>query len=257
MADFNQQDSFPEPNGDAPESNPFESPSATAETESEYVTRASGALNPWISMWMQPRHTVRQMLETAPKRWVVLLAILAGIGLLLDQMIYLCLGSDFTSRVIILVFLLVFCTILGVLLLYLYGFLLAAAGRSLGGVGRAIECRTAYAWSAIPTVWMVPVYLVAALVVVAYGSEVLLSDVLTKLQDGVDFEVQLLPTWLKIVSALAVVTRIWQIILSSQSIGEAHQFSSGKGFLTFVFANLMLIGIALTIFLPLSLMLSI
>src|SRR5262245_45012540 len=36
-------------------------------------------LNPWFSMWVMPRATMRQILDTNPSRFVHLLAILGGI----------------------------------------------------------------------------------------------------------------------------------------------------------------------------------
>ena len=35
--------------------------------------------NPWISMWVHPRRTIRQIVETNPERKVLLLAAISGI----------------------------------------------------------------------------------------------------------------------------------------------------------------------------------
>jgi hypothetical protein len=196
------------------------------------------------------------MLETDPTRYVLLLAVLGGIGLFLDQTIYLSLGEDFSTRIVILVGVLVGGAIVGVLALYVYGFLLKLAGRAVGGVGTAADCRTAFAWSNIPAAWLVPVYSCTALVVLFIGSETLLSDMFEELEAGTEFSMELLPMWLKLISAMAVITRLWQIVLTCQSIGEAHQVSSGKGLLALILANFILMGLVVVVAISLQLSLS-
>lgn len=241
--------------GDPELENPYASPAPSQPPQDEYITHSAEKLNPWISMWMNPRATVRQMLETDPTRHLLLLATLGGIGFFLDQLIYMSLGEDFSTRVMLLMVLLVGGAVVGVVALYLYSLFLRMGGRMLGGVGTAAGCRTAFAWSNIPTVWLVPVYLCLAVAVVTVGSDALLSDTIAKLEAGADYSIELLPTWLKAISALAVVSRLWQIVLTCQAIGEAHQMSSGKGLLAFIIANLMLSGVVVVGVIALQLLL--
>lgn len=151
-------DGFPKPqdNFDV-QQNPFVSPVAEESRGEGYKTTIDEPLNPWFSMWLKPRATVRQQLDTDPKRYVLLLAAIAGASNNLDQAIEFAepIGSFFVALIVVLV-----CGAIGGLIwLYLGGWLIGITGRSLGGVGRAAEVRTAMAWSNIPTVWMLPLSL--------------------------------------------------------------------------------------------------
>ena len=217
-----------------------------------HISSQGELLNPWFSMWMRPRETVRQMLHTGQSRHLALLAILGGIGVFLDQIVFASLGESYAGRLVMLVVFVIGGAIVGLVGLTVYCWLLAFAGRSLGGVGTAADCRTAYAWSNIPNVWLLPVYIVTALAVVIYGSEALLADLFRRLDAGEEFSMLLFPVWLRAVFAIGMMSRLWQLVLTCQSIAEAHRVSSGKGLFTFMIANVMFGGLVVAVAIPLQ-----
>ena len=55
------------------------------------------SLNPWFSIWLQPRATMQQILDTDPARLVLMLAIIAGFFEALDQAVIQDLGDRMAS----------------------------------------------------------------------------------------------------------------------------------------------------------------
>ena len=67
-----------DPNLGYPE-NPFAAPLAVEAEGPVEPTRFSEQLNPWISIWTQPRATIRQIVDTDPQHMTVAIVMMAGI----------------------------------------------------------------------------------------------------------------------------------------------------------------------------------
>lgn len=251
MADDRFDQGFPPPADHANAPNPFASPTSVETLSDQYITRAAEPLNPWFSMWLKPRQTVRQQLDTDPTKYIFLLAALGGISGNLDKIAEHSVGQDLPFRVGILAGVIVGGAIGGVIWLYLAGWLAGISGRRLGGVGDAADLRTALAWSQIPTVWLLPFSLAFAAAFIFFGAEAIYGAMVADQDPAQDFSFSDLPVWMLLFAATAVVVGLWQIVITCQSVGEAHQISSGKGFLSLLIAGIMLAGLALVIVLPL------
>ena len=59
-------------------------------------------LNPWFSMWLHPRQTIRQIVSTNPDRLVVLLAAVGGIAEALTNAASDSKGDDISLQAILL-----------------------------------------------------------------------------------------------------------------------------------------------------------
>ncbi len=105
-------------------------------------------INPWREVWLHPRNTIKAILKYNPKYMVLPLAALAGIANsaiefeLMDGIIG---GSSFIGSSIV-------AALLGILSLYISGFLLSLTGRWLKGKANALKLRAAVAWSGVPIV---------------------------------------------------------------------------------------------------------
>lgn len=182
-------------------------------------------MNPWISIWLKPRQTIRQILDTDPKRGVLLLAVAGGMADVLVQG----LGS-FVEMKIHLAIAAVICMVLGGLFglfgLYLLGWLYRWVGKWFGGQARNVEVRAALAWTQdVPVLWLFGLW--AALLLVT-GGDLLKFQGKTAPPAG---EVTLLAALFSVVlGAATVVVALWRFILGCKAIAEAHRFSGWKGF---------------------------
>jgi hypothetical protein len=217
---------FPKRQDDFATQNPFVSPMAVESREHGYVTRSGELLNPWVSMWTKPRETVRQQLETDPEKHVLLLGVLIGVlGQLGNNSIAR--WPEISHRVAALAGLMVVGALIGILWIYLGGWLTAVAGRMLGGLGRALECRTALAWSTIPGLWMTPLNVPICLYYLSVGPAAIVP---VDPNPSLWAQFAILPPWMLGIMAIGMLVGFWQMVILSKAIGEAHQFSSLRGF---------------------------
>lgn len=226
MANPNDDLGFPKRNDDFGTQNPFVSPRAVETQSYGYITRPDEPLNPWVSMWTKPRQTVRQQLDTDPAKHVLLLGVLIGVfGQFGNNAIAR--SPDFSLRVATLAGLMVVGALFGILWIYFGGWLTSVAGRMLGGLGRALECRTALAWSIIPGLWMTPLNLLICLYYLSVGPAAIIP---VDRNPNLWAQFEILPPWMLGIMAIGMLVALWQMVILSKAIGEAHQFSSLRGF---------------------------
>lgn len=112
-------------------------------------------LNPWVSMWTQPRATIRQIVAEDPEKMVLVLVLLATLPGVLAEILKWSPGDDlFTTvqRIVGVAADLVF----GLFGLYIGARLLSWTGQWLGGHASLKELRAVIAWSNIPEIWALP-----------------------------------------------------------------------------------------------------
>ena len=179
----------------------------------------------WIAIWVEPRQTIRRIVNADPKRGVLLLAMSAGAANVLMM------GWNVSSqaRLPIAPLFLVGGTLLGALFgvlgLYLFGWCYRWVGSWMGGVAKNIEVRAAIAWVEVPTLFAFGMWV---LLILAGGDPA---------PAGMGFNV-----WFVL---LAIIVGIWRTVLASQTLGEVHRFSGWKGFGTLIIPQAIL-------FIPLS-----
>jgi hypothetical protein len=175
-------------------------------------------LNPWFSIWLRPRVTMRQILDTDPRRNVHLLAVLsgivAGLGLPLEHEIAKAIPMGMAVLALVGVVVGALVSLVG---LYVGGFMVALTGRWLGGRGNGVAIRSALAWSSIPSIWggllLLPRYVLVA------GKPNPLDSA------GMPGN---LPA-LFLVAVLGIIQctiAVWQLVIMLKCIGEAHGFSA-------------------------------
>lgn len=207
---------------------------------------AARAVNPWNSMWTRPRETVRHLVETDPKRMVLVLAALAGVSQMLNRASIKSLGDTLSTPVILLAALLLG-PLFGIVALYIGGALIAWTGKWIGGSAPASHIRTALAWGNLP--------IAASLVVWVADLALFGHDNFTTAKPRLQASHGL--SFLLMLSGLvSAVLGIWAIVLMVKGVGEVQGFSAWKALGNVLLAGLVLVvpiivlGIAAAVLIP-------
>jgi hypothetical protein len=107
------------------------------------------ALNPWWGIWVQPRETIRTIMETDPKMHFWVLVTFYGLIRAVSWGVQVGLGDMFSPAGVA-GFILIIGPIAGIIGVYLTGALLGLVGRFMGGKADSQEIRMVLAWAALP-----------------------------------------------------------------------------------------------------------
>src|ERR1700722_4302594 len=107
------------------------------------------AENPWLSIWIHPRETIRAIIETHLKYGFLILCVFNGLPMALNFAQNFSLVSVFPTWSIV-VAALVICPFLGYISIYISSWLLSITGKWVGGKGAFQPIRAAVAWSNVP-----------------------------------------------------------------------------------------------------------
>lgn len=105
--------------------------------------------NPWWGIWVQPRKTIRRIIETDPKMNFWVLVVFYGVIRAISWGIQTGVG-DYYSPAEVAGFILFGGPLIGITGVYLTGALLRMVGRLLGGAADGQHVRTVLAWAAVP-----------------------------------------------------------------------------------------------------------
>jgi len=174
---------------------------------------------PWLYIWNKPRMTIRAIIDSEPEKYVLILAILAGITRILAQAFGYYMGSsymrDIVPLLVIIVASLLFGAASGLISLLISGAVLKWSGNLLGGQASAQEVRTAVAWSSVPSiVWL----LLWVPLLAVFGNEM----------SAIYPEVNANPSVLLCGSLLGTVSGLWSGVLLIVTLSEVHRFSNWR-----------------------------
>ncbi len=176
-------------------------------------------LNPLLTIWTQPKETVRQLIEENKIGLSVLLVMIAGIGgvitALQDSGWFLDL-----SPILLIIGILITGLLSGLLNLGISTLLYTGIGKLYGGHGKLRDMAIAIGPMMIPQVFVVPVLILFALY---YGERFFMVPEafgITSISLGAYLFLTL----------LTATASIWSIVISSKAIGVVHGFSSWRGF---------------------------
>ncbi len=188
----------------------------------------------WLSILMRPRATIRVLADQGSLRHVILLAVLGGFAHTVLRSFVRRAGNLFTIRI-----LLVLCAATGVVLgmagVFLGGLLFRWTGRWFGGRASAREVRTALAWSAVPRVWALLLWV--PLLVYFHGDLFRAKS----LQMGPHAPGEIV---LKVVGVTQLVFGAWSLVICLLGIAEVHRFSLWRA-VAAVLSGVSLIGLPL------------
>jgi Yip1 domain len=190
------------------------------------------SMNPWTSIWLKPRATIQNIVDSNPTRWVLLLAALAGFSSALDQASLKSMGDKYEMPVIF-VMAAIAGPICGIIGLYIGGALLRWTGAWIGGQDSAQHIRAAVAWSSVPYIWALLLWIPAVLL---FGNE--LFTIETPVMDA---NLTLLMMYLG-VGVLQLAIAIWAIIVFLKCLGQVQGFSAWKALGNTVLAVLVILA---------------
>ncbi len=119
--------------------------------------QSEGKLNPWFSILYKPRKTIQQIIDNDPRKYILLLAAIHGTVNIAARQFPVSLLNDASPDLSALYkySLIVFLSgpIGGIIVLYLFSFLIRISGILLKGQGTPQTIRAAIAWSSVPYIW--------------------------------------------------------------------------------------------------------
>jgi len=189
--------------------------------------------NPWLSIWTEPRKTVRSIVNTDPKFGFVFLSAIYGFPMALNLSQNFSLGASIPLWAILMGSLII-CTIFGMIGISISSWLLHVTGRWIGGKGTFQTIRTAVTWSNVPNVVAI---LMWAVMIGMFGRAVFTSAFsathFVGTQAGIIF----------IVFLLQAVASIWGFVILLQGLGEVQGFSAWKALLNVLIPFVVIVAI--------------
>lgn len=182
---------------------------------------------------VHPRATMRRILDAGRDRLGLVIVILASYSAMFgdlerSEMSALRRQQEIPFALVV-IGLIVAVPLFGFLLYYIFSWLAYAIGRALEGTGKPAQIRSAAAWGLAPVVWAL-LYRVPASIFFA-GSEAVKVGKNLSVDTG-RFGSGCLA--IVIFGALELATLAWCVAVTSNTIGEAHGFSSWRGLATFI-----------------------
>ena len=201
-------------------------------------------LNPWFSMWTKPRATIQEIVDRDPEHLVLALAAVAGFSGFLDRAAMRSMGDDFQWPTLVLIGAIVG-PISGIVGLYLFGWLLRWTGDWIGGRASSREIRTAMAWSSVPIVWALVLWVPE---LALFGQELFTTET-----PRIDSNTNLLVLFV-LFGLVEMTVGIWAIVVFLKSLGQVQGFSAWKALGNSALAGLViLIPLLLVVFVVVAL----
>lgn len=214
--------------------NPYATPNADLNplsTPQKDIT-TSEKLNPWFSIWTKPRATMQQIIETDSTRFVLLIAAFLGFGEVLSQINIRNIG-DQLSLPLIIAMAVILGPIGGIIRLYFIGLIIHWTGRWIGGQASIHHIRAAIAWSSVPMIWALLIWIPKLML---FGQELFTSS-------GSNIESH--PFLLYAAMGFGMVETIifvWAFVVCLHCLGQAQRFSAWRALANVVLAGLVVMG---------------
>ncbi len=185
-------------------------------------------MNPWKTIWFQPRMTVRYFLDNGkPHHPLYIILLLGFLSFLTTTLMN---ASEAPSSY--------FGTILGALIFgtlsswiswwITAGLIYLVAAKILGGVGTYEQTRRAYAYGVLPLVMgQLALWIPTALILgrQAFDDPLFLSTFQS--------------TWILLFTLVYIVIVVWSFVTLVNAVAEIHQFSGWRGFFSVVLPGLL------------------
>lgn len=183
--------------------------------------------NPWLTIWTQPRSTISRIVAHNPNQCLWWLAAIYGFCSLMNLFQSMALGSAM-GPVAIVIWAVVLAPFWGWLNFSIWSVFVSWVGKWFKGEGSFTTVRSAYAWSCVPIVLNVPLWL---LMVVLFGQQLFLNFP----------DAHLLPnyqmTFLFLILIIKVVLAVWSLVIYLNALAEVQKFSILKAILNVVLAG--------------------
>ena len=192
--------------------------------------------NPWISIWTNPRKTIREIVDTKPGKGFYLISILYGFQFVLNFASMKMMGANYSAPAI-LIGSLILSLIVGVIIFYMMSFSMYWIGKIFKGGAMFSHIRATVAWSNLPFTINGIVWIILAIITGAAAFSGTVGGGLLYFASIVNF-------------AMA----IWYVVLQIQTLREVQGFSLGQAIGNFIlglFVYFILLYILMFLIVPL------
>jgi hypothetical protein len=210
-------------------------PDAIGTTQSS-IHSENGLGEAFRAIWFKPRQTIRWLIAERPGRDAIIIAMIAFGLQFIDNGLLTNEDSLVDSSIILAPIGVPISACIGVMILYVFGFMHKFVGEAIGGNGDYRSLRTAFAWSLVPTIFSLPISLLLLFAIM------LVPSILN------------LPNWL--LNLPFTILLLWGLVIEVGGISAAHEFSIWRALITFV-VSLILLTLALLIVVQAAVMLTI
>ncbi|ALC82791.1 MULTISPECIES: YIP1 family protein [Bacillus] len=191
-------------------------------------------VTPWFKVWIAPRSIIREFLDSPfPEKNARLLAALAGIITSIEQLEK---DSLTASNVIINI---IVGAIMGIIALYLFGFILRVTGSWFGGEGDAEDLRTAVTRGQNVLTILLAVFWIPKLLL--FG-----LDAFSSMFWSID--ITNIPKMILFIFEIPL--SIWSFVVFVLSVAEAHRFSGWRSLGACLISAFFVLLLFLVILLP-------
>lgn len=197
--------------------------------------KSNGTLNPWFSIWIRPRQTIRQLTNESKFGWLLLLACLGGISYFLDTASTSNLGdrANASAGGIVLIGLFVG-PFIGLIGWQLFSAICFGIGKLFGGEATLKETQYAVAWASVPLVFSLLIW-IPDLAIMGDGA----------FSESVSAVNPFGATIVFFTAFLEIIIGIWYVVILVKAIAEVNQFSAWKGLAVIVLPVLFLLVFAI------------
>lgn len=185
-------------------------------------------LNPWLSIWLEPRYTMRTILDGYNRGPIILLAALGGIADALSRISEKN-GNGFDTLFQILIQSFISGIIGGIIGIYFISLMLWLSGKWIGGEGKYDDILTAIGWANVPSIWSLIIWFLG---IVVFGVD-FFKDASYILKASIFLNII---SWLFTIAFWII--GLWSIFVAIKCVAEVQQFSSWKAVLNFILAFL-------------------
>jgi len=202
--------------------NPYEPPRTQHELDPTAIYRTEGIdlskENPFFTIWTRPRATIRGIVNINPAYLVILLTIASGIVQALNDAVRINAGDNLSLQAV-LVTALVRGSIGGLIFLYVGAWFVGLSSSWLGGRADSGEVRAAMAWSSVPIVATIPIWLIQLAVA---GREMFTTEMPNVVANPA------LSVFMIVTTVIEVLLAIWSFVLFLKTLGEVQGFSAWR-----------------------------
>lgn len=186
--------------------------------------------SPWLSIWTRPRATIARIVASNPNRSLWWLAAIYGFCSLMNLFQSIALGSAM-GTLGILILAIVLSPFYGYISFCIWSWFVTWVGKWFRGQGTFKTIRAAYAWSCVPIVLNIPLWL---LMVILFGHQLFLNFP----------DAHLLPSSqvliLFIILIAKVVLAIWSLVIYLNALAEVQNYTVLRAILNVVVAGVIL-----------------
>jgi hypothetical protein len=194
------------------------------------------SINPWLSVWIKPRETIRALVRYNLTHRFLLLSAIYGFQYVIQASQYLSLGRDY-SLFFILFISLILAVPVGYIMFNITSFFILWIGKLLKGKGSFKEVRAATYWSSVP---IIATLILWGILMVTHGNSLFVAGY----EKGVTEAGAIINV---IVAILQIILGVWMIVIFLQMLGEVQGFSAWKALLNVIMAGISMFVVAFLI----------